>query len=293
MLYIGQLPATELPPLRFAVADSWTMPLVRLENNQPVEGIMFDLMNTLASRVQRRPEFHVMPRLRLQTAMERGSVDVRCFVMPSWSGGQPGNFSWSPPLFQQRDWLVARSQEAAPKSLADLPSGVIGTVLGFNYPALQPQFDNGHLKRDDARNQLQVLQKLQAGRYRYAISSQLSLDWFNRQLPAEQRLQPLAGLEEQQLGCMVRNDPENSAQGLLQALVRMKQTGETEQIFKRYSLTNTLPLQRRVLQSTQSSSGMQPLTIQRGCPLIRFSSSSERPDVSRTRCNTRSGTVNT
>lgn len=234
MLYIGQLPAAELPPLRFAVADSWTMPLVRLENNQPVEGIMFDLMNTLASRVQHHPEYHVMPRLRLQAAMERGSIDVRCFVMPSWSGDRSDNFIWSPPLFQQRDWLVAAPREAAPENLAQLSSQVIGTVLGFQYPALQTRFDNGHFKRDDARNQLQVLQKLQAGRYRYAVSSQLSLDWFNSQLPAEQRFQALFVLEQQQLGCMVRNDPSIPTQGLLRALARMKQTGEIERTFGRY-----------------------------------------------------------
>jgi polar amino acid transport system substrate-binding protein len=242
MLYVGYLPAHELPPLRFAIADSWTMPLIRLENNQPVEGIMFELMNSLAADLQRRPEYHVMPRLRLQTAMERGSVDVRCFVMPSWSSGQSDNFSWSPPLFKQRDWLVARSQEATPKHLADIPSEVIGTVLGFNYPALQEQFDSGHFKRDDARNQLQVLQMLQAGRYRYAVSSQLSLDWFNRSLPTEQRLQPLVVLEEQHLGCMVRNGPTIPTQGLLSALGRMKQTGEIARIFKRYRLTNAPPL---------------------------------------------------
>lgn len=238
MLYVGQLPAHELPPLRFAIADSWTMPLIHLENNQPVEGIMFDLMNTLATDLQRRPEYHVMPRLRLQAAVERGSVDVRCFVMPSWTTGPSGNFSWSPPLFLQRDWLIGDSRETAPTSLANLPSQVIGTVLGFHYPALQPQFDSGHFERDDARNQLQVLQKLQAGRYRYAVSSQLTLDWFNSQLPAEQRFQALTVLEEQHLGCMVRNDPSIPSQGLLKALGRMKQTGEIERIFKRYSTTN-------------------------------------------------------
>ncbi|MGH8439565.1 MAG: substrate-binding periplasmic protein [Pseudomonas sp.] len=235
MLYIGQLPATELPPLRFAVADSWTMPLVRLENNQPVEGIMLDLMNTLAGRVQRRPEFHVMPRLRLQAGMERGSVDVRCFVMPSWSGGQSGNFSWSSPLFQQRDWLVAHPREAAPTHLTDLPREVIGTVLGFHYPALQAQFDNGHFKRDDARNQLQVLQKLQAGRYRYAVSSQLSLDWFNRSLPEAQRFKPVALLEEQALSCYVRNDPALPTQGILRNLEAMKSSGEIERMVKRHT----------------------------------------------------------
>ena len=235
MLYLGHLQAEELPPLRFAVADSWTMPLVRLENHQPAEGIMFDLMNNLAARVQHRPVFHVMPRLRLQAAMERGSVDVRCFVMPSWSDGQSGNFSWSPPLFQQRDWLVARAQEPAPKRLTDVPSEVIGTVLGFNYPALQGQFDSGHFKRDDARNQLQVLQKLQAGRYRFAVSSQWSLDWFNRSLPEAQRLKPVALLEEQALSCYVRNDPALPTHDILRALESMKKAGEIERMVKRHT----------------------------------------------------------
>lgn len=238
MLYVGQLPAQELPPLRFAIADSWTMPLVRLENDQPVEGIMFDLMNSLASRVQRRPEYHVVPRLRLQAGMERGSVDVRCFVMPSWVAGQSDKFSWSVPLFQQRDWLVARSQQTSPTHLADLPSQTIGTVLGFSYPALQPQFVDGHFRREDARNQLQVLQMLQAGRFRYAVSSQLNLDWFNHRLPPDQRLQARVLLEEQQLACMVSNDPSVPVQRILRTLERMKQTGEIELAFRRYSTTN-------------------------------------------------------
>jgi polar amino acid transport system substrate-binding protein len=38
------------------------------------------------------------------------------------------------------------------------------------------------LHRDDARNQEQVLQKLQAGRNRYAVSNQWSLEWFNQRL---------------------------------------------------------------------------------------------------------------
>ncbi|MDD2049689.1 substrate-binding periplasmic protein [Pseudomonas putida] len=235
MVYFGQLSANELPPLRFAVADSWTMPLVQLKNNQPVEGIMFDLMNTLASRVQRHPEFHVMPRLRLQAAMERGSVDVRCFVMPSWSGDQSGNFVWSPPLFLQRDWLVAAPREAAPENLAQLSSQAIGTVLGFHYPALQAQFDSGQLKRDDARNQLQVLQKLQAGRYRYAVSSQWSLDWFNRSLPEAQRFKAVKLLEEQALSCYVRNDPGVPTQAILRSLETMKKSGEIEQMIKRHT----------------------------------------------------------
>lgn len=241
LLYIGHLPAQELPPLHFAIADSWTMPLVDIENSQPVAGIMFELMSTVAKRTERRAQFHVMPRLRIEKAMERGSIDVRCFVMPSWTTEQSSNFSWSPPLFLQRDLLVAHDRPAEATHPSALPRQVIGTVLGFHYPTLQAQFTSGHFVRDDARNQLQVLQKLQAGRYRYAVSSQTSLDWFNRSLPSEQRLQALSVLEEQQLSCMVRNDPSVPTQDVLRTLVRMKDSGDIARIFARYSPPASTP----------------------------------------------------
>jgi polar amino acid transport system substrate-binding protein len=34
--------------LRFSVAESWSMPLMRIEQGQPVEGILFELMQALA-----------------------------------------------------------------------------------------------------------------------------------------------------------------------------------------------------------------------------------------------------
>jgi len=47
-------------------------------------------------------------------------------------------------------------------------------------------------------------------------------------------LQVLAVLEEQALGCMVRDDPAIPTQGVLRALVRMKESGEIERIVQRY-----------------------------------------------------------
>lgn len=75
------------------------------------------------------------------------------------------------------------------------------------------------------------------------MSNQLSLQWFNQGLPAEQQLQGLAVLEEQDLGCMVRNDPAIPTQGVLRALVRLKQSGEVERIMQRYGgIDNPAPM---------------------------------------------------
>ena len=215
----------EQPLVRFSVAESWSMPLVRIEGDQPVEGMLYDLMQALAKEVGIRPEYHIMARLRLQEAMNSGDIDVRCYVSTQWFNDRPGDFVWSIPLLHQRDLLVGRAGNSTPLPPEQLPAQAIGTVLGYTYSTLQPLLAQGRLHREDSRSQLLVLQKLQAGRYRHAVSNQLSLQWFNQGLPTEQQLQALAVLEEQDLGCMVRNDPSIPTQGLLRALVRMKQSG--------------------------------------------------------------------
>lgn len=225
------------PVLRFSVAESWSMPLMRVEGEQPVEGLLFDLMQAIAREVGARPEYHVLARLRLQQAMDDGDIDVRCYVSTQWFNDRPGNFVWSIPLFHQRDVLVGQPGDNAPIRPEQLAQQAIGTVLGYTYTTLEPLFEQGRLRREDSRSQDLALQKLQIGRYRHAVSNELSLQWFNQRLPAEQRLQVLAVLEEQALGCMVRNDPALPTQGVLRALVRMKESGEIERITRRYGVT--------------------------------------------------------
>lgn len=223
------------PVLRFSVAESWSMPLMRTEDQQPVEGILFELMQAIARETDARPQYHVMARLRLQEAMQAGEIDVRCYVSTQWLTDRPGDYLWSIPIIEQRDLLIGRPGDSSPTRPEALPPQAIGTVLGYTYPTLEPLFSQGRLQREDSRNQLLALQKLQAGRFRHAISNQLSLQWYNRSLPPGQRLQALAVLEEQALGCMVRNDPQLPTQGVLRALVRIKESGEMQRIVERYT----------------------------------------------------------
>ncbi|MNY03019.1 Bacterial extracellular solute-binding protein, family 3 [compost metagenome] len=110
----------------------------------------------------------------------------------------------------------------------------IGTVLGFAYPSLDPWFASGHLRRDDARTQELALAKLQARRYDYAISNELTLQWFNRQQPSGDKLQPLQEVAADLVACIVRDEADVPTMPLLRALVQMKQAGEFEQILARY-----------------------------------------------------------
>ncbi|PYC11273.1 amino acid ABC transporter substrate-binding protein, partial [Pseudomonas mosselii] len=96
------------PVLRFSIAESWSMPLMRTEDQQPVEGILFELMQAIAREADARPQYHVMARLRLEEAMQAGEIDVRCYVSAQWLSDRPGDYLWSIPIIEQRDLLIGR-----------------------------------------------------------------------------------------------------------------------------------------------------------------------------------------
>jgi polar amino acid transport system substrate-binding protein len=228
-------------PLRFVVPDSWAMPMVQLERGRPTQGILYDVMLSLATQVGVPAQFHVLPRGRVQNAMETGEVDIRCYAAQSWTPNQSGDYIWSIPLWTQPDLLVSRPDATTSVTPTHLPHQSIGTVLGYSYPTLQPLFDANRLYRDDARNQEQVLEKLHAGRNRYAVSNQWTLDWFNQRLLPQQQLQSVALLQEQRVGCYVRNDPKVPVQRILRTLLRMKMSGEIDDIIALYVGGKTEP----------------------------------------------------
>jgi polar amino acid transport system substrate-binding protein len=230
LLCTGAL-ATERP-LRFSVSESWGMPMIRYEQGQATGGILYDLQVRLAQKVGRRAELMVMPRLRVQQMLVRGEIDVRCYVNPAWLQESPHQYIWSLPFMVQRDLIVTRATEPA---LPERPDGeLLGTVLGFKYPRLEPLFASGQLQRDDARTQELVLEKLEARRYRYAVSNQMTLDWYNSRQPVPRKLKAIDEVASDLVACIVRNEPDVPTQQLLRAMVQMKQDGEFDAILARY-----------------------------------------------------------
>ena len=214
LLLLGTGCFAEDVPLRFAINDGWAMPMVQIERGRPTQGILPDIMLSLATRMGTPAQFHVLSRARLDGAMQQGEVDIRCYVSPDWVANR-GDYLWSVPLFFQRDLLVGSPSAPPTVSLKTLEPQPIGTMLSYAYPTLQPLFDSGHLRRDDARSQDQVLAKLLAGRYRYGVSNQWALDWFNQRHTADRQLHSVAVLQEQELSCYLRNDPRLATQRIL------------------------------------------------------------------------------
>lgn len=219
------------PALRFAVTESTAMPMMQIEHGEAVGGILYDLQARLAQKVGREARMLVRPRLRVQSMMMHGEIDVRCNVSPAWLISGHHQYIWSLPFMFQRDVLVTRAdvQHREPKT-----GERIGTVLGFGYAALEGRFLSGDLLREDVRTQAQVLEKLAARRYDFAVANQLTLDWFNRHLAPDKRLVRVAEIGRDPLACIVRDEADVPTQALLRAMVQMKEDGELDAILARY-----------------------------------------------------------
>ncbi|BAP44340.1 transporter substrate-binding domain-containing protein [Pseudomonas sp. 21LCFQ02] len=234
LLLVSQASTANEPALRFAVSESWSMPLAEIDEHQPTSGILFDIMTRVAQQVGRPAEFHVLPRLRIQAALESAEIDVRCYTAKAWITPLKGDFLWSQPILIQRDLLLASPVTVGPYP-DQFDNEVVGTVLGYNYPQLQHLFDRHNLVREDARNQEHVLRKLVAARYNYAVSNELTMNWINRELPAAQRLKVVSVISEQPTACVVRNDPALPVRQILDSLQNMTESGEIQQIIERYT----------------------------------------------------------
>ncbi|MBC9251545.1 amino acid ABC transporter substrate-binding protein [Pseudomonas alcaligenes] len=220
-------------PLRFSVTESWAMPMMQIEHGQATAGILYDLQMRLAEKVGRRAELMVMPRLRVQQMLVRGEIDVRCYVNPAWLSESHYQYIWSVPFMIQPDVLVRRANDQ-PVPVEQAQGALVGTVLGFIYPKLEPLFASGHLRRDDARTQALALEKLEANRYRYAVSNDLALQWYNRRQPPARQLQEAGELSADLVACIVRDAPDVPTMQLLRALVQMSNDGEFTAILAKY-----------------------------------------------------------
>ena len=69
------------------------------------------------------------------------------------------------------------------------------------------------------------------------MSNQWTLDWFNQRLLPERQLRAVAVLQELHVGCYVRNDPDLPVQRILRTLLRMKMSGEIDDIIRLYTGT--------------------------------------------------------
>jgi ABC-type amino acid transport substrate-binding protein len=221
-------------PLRVMVSSAWAMPLVDLRQQRVQGGLVPDLTQAVARRLGRKVQYVVLPRDQLDAVAQAGNADLRCYVRPAWSG-VPEAYAWSGELFSVTNVVVGHAEVPDPEQLERLPPGsAVGATRAFRYPPLEPGFQAGTWRRDDAISQDKLMRKLVLKRHPYAVTDVLTLGWFLRQQPGA----PLAPwrlvVSQEAIHCAVPKASPVDAALVLAAVEALRQSGDVPLILNRY-----------------------------------------------------------
>lgn len=179
MLALGAAAAAP-PELVMLAPLNHTMPFAQYHEGELTGGIMKDIGEELARRLGYKARFLTIPSKRSAISLTHGEADGLCFVMPGWIDGK---FNWTRPVIPAAGVIAANASAPVIKSVEALAGERVGTVLGYRYPEVDAALGD-QLLRDDAPTVRHSLNKLVAGRSRYAIADQMTVEYHNKQFPA-------------------------------------------------------------------------------------------------------------
>lgn len=223
--------AADAPPvLRVVAPTNQSMPMLKMAEQEPVDGLLKDLGEVLAQRLGLKAVFVPLPSKRAGPAVASGAADLLCYVKPEWIEGQ---VLWTQ-LFLPGTGVIAASAKApAVAQLQDLQGEMLGTVLGYRYPVIDRAFKQQPIRRQDVADADTNLRRLAVGRLRYAVTDRAALAYYVR-------LNPTAGLrevlevEQYELGCALTPSRAGLLQPLNKAIERLVSDGSLEALRSRY-----------------------------------------------------------
>ncbi|NVD71583.1 transporter substrate-binding domain-containing protein [Duganella sp. BJB1802] len=158
------------------VDSTANMPMARVEDGRLVDGVHKDIGEILARHMGRRARFVMLPRKRLERALQNGEADLLCAYMPEWLGG---DYLWSRVVFTTEEVLVTDASVPPVRALGELRGRPVGTILGYFHPEMEALLGKDFV-RDNAPNMESNMAKLGHGRVHHILITRVVLDYYQR-----------------------------------------------------------------------------------------------------------------
>jgi polar amino acid transport system substrate-binding protein len=228
--------------LRFALGQSWGPPFLERVGTRVTGGLLPDLMNAIAAELGLVARYEMLPPLRVERAMDDGSVDLHCLLSPTWWPEVNDPARWSVPLLRLKDVLVASPQGPATASelkqrLASSEPLRVATVRGYRYPTLEDDFKAGRFVREEAFDQWSLLEMLARNRAPLGVVNSLTLRAYQQRAPRS-GLHALREVQEVATHCLLSAKPQVPAADLQEAISQAVRSGRVQRVLARYEALN-------------------------------------------------------
>ena len=160
----------------FIAPSNHTMPFVDIQRDKLMGGILMDVGEAIAARLNRTARFLVLPSKRIVPALNSAQADGLCYVAPGWI---EGDHNWTKPIFHNQSEVIARLDQPKIVSLSELENVPVGTIFTYHYPDFE-EILGSRFKRIDAMSMELNLRMLEARRMDFAIVEQITLDYLKK-----------------------------------------------------------------------------------------------------------------
>jgi ABC-type amino acid transport substrate-binding protein len=224
--------------LRIGVSDSDAPPIVILgkgPNKGMISGLSKDLGDALARVLNMRPDYQVLSRNRVESAIETNKVDIVCNANPKWYGNA-ARLGWTREFYPQIERLISLKTEPDITEVNQLKGKRIGTILGYHYAPLDPLWQAKQASRVNETRIDLLMRAVQVKITDVAVDSELEFSAWAKTNPHEARalkVHPIV-LTSLPTMCAVAPKANVSVKQLDQAIERLEKSGQIKAILARY-----------------------------------------------------------
>ena len=210
-------------------------PYAFVEDGKITGGIIKDIMDLLGKKIGIDIQYAETPRKRLSAYLQSGRVHIVVLSNPLWFANSH-LFDWSDPLITEKNLFMLKSDSLLKiKRFEDLEGKILGTILGYSYPALKQMLDQNIIHRADTLTLNQNFIKLQAGRVDALIDSDILIQYYLKSNNLQNQFIAAEKLASEHLlrSVLSKHAPIDIVQ-VNKAYKAMKEKGELSRILNKY-----------------------------------------------------------
>jgi len=165
--------------IRFNMQEKGFPPFMILNNSQS-PGIMFEVLQVIASKHGYTIEPVSIPRKRVEKRLKSGKLDAMPLAK-EWVSN-PNDYEFTEPVLNiyNRLFSLAKTPVEVFK-IEDFIGSEIIAHIGYRYPMLDPYFNDGRISRRDIKDETTMLQMIDKKRARIAIINEHVGKWIIKQ----------------------------------------------------------------------------------------------------------------
>ncbi len=219
---------------RFNISPNGYPPYLIVHQSQP-SGIMWDVVTVVAQRLGYTVKAEQIPRKRVDQMLLEGYIDATPRAR-EWAE-QPEQFLFTDPVVDIEEvFFVPANSGFSFESPEDLVSKTIVTHLGYQYPLLDPYFEEGRIRRFDvSRDKDMFTFVLHGDRFDAAVADRLVGKWILKNEGLREHFDITSeSISNYGFRLMLRKDWLPFAKKFNEELAKMKKNGELDAILANY-----------------------------------------------------------